>query len=184
MEKMNRAMDEQLKKRTAALHAADDETGDGKVDWADMKKQLDRIEAQLELQDQQNRKLLYNQRLRLVLTCVLAVLLAAAVGLLWYRTNEAYREILAACEQVNELSGTVQSSLDALDPAELESMVEDLPQITEQLKSVDVDALNTVLTKLPELMDNVAAIQQQIDAINAWYTKFTSSGLGAFLGGQ
>lgn len=183
MEKMNRAMDEQLKARTAALQAADDETGDGRVDWADMKKQLDRIEAQLELQDQQNRRLLHNQRLRLALTCVLAVLLAAAVGLLWYRTNQAYQEILAACDQVNQLSGTVQSSLDALDPEELQAMVEDLPQITEQLKSVDVDALNSVLTRLPDLMDNVAAIQQQIDAINAWYAKFSSTGLGALLGG-
>ena len=39
----------------AALNATDDETGDGKVDALDLKHQLDRMEAQLELQDQQNR---------------------------------------------------------------------------------------------------------------------------------
>lgn len=183
MEKLNREMDKQLQARTAALHAADDETGDGKVDWADMKKQLDRIEAQLELQDQQNRQLLYHQKLRLVLTCVLALLLAAAVGLLWYRTNQAYEEILAACQQVDELAGTVQGSLDALDPDELAAVMESLPQITEQLRSVDVDALNEVLARLPDLMDNVASIQSQIDAINSWFSKFSSTGLGALLGG-
>lgn len=183
MDKINRNMEEQLQARTAALHAADDETGDGKVDWADMKKQLDRIEAQLELQDMQNRRLLYNQKLRLVLTCVLALLLAVAVGFLWLRTNQAYQEILTACRQVNELAATVQDSVDALDPDELAAMMESLPQITEQLKSIDAEALNEVLARLPDLMDNVAAIQQQIDAINSWFSKFSSTSLGALLGG-
>ena len=57
-------------------------TPDGRIDLADLKHQLDRLEAQLALQDRQNRTLLRNQRLRmavggavLVLVCVLAVVL-------------------------------------------------------------------------------------------------------------
>ena len=54
-EKLNRKMDEQLASRVAELDAHNDETGDGKLDAADLKAQLNRIEAQLELQDEQNR---------------------------------------------------------------------------------------------------------------------------------
>ena len=43
--------DRALQARVQQLQAGDDETGDGKVDIADLKRQLDRIEAQLELQD-------------------------------------------------------------------------------------------------------------------------------------
>ena len=55
MEKLNKQMDDALNTKVAALNATDDETGDGKVDALDLKHQLDRVEAQLELQDQQNR---------------------------------------------------------------------------------------------------------------------------------
>ena len=50
-EKLDRKMDEQLETRVAELTANNDETGDGKLDAADLKAQLNRIEAQLELQD-------------------------------------------------------------------------------------------------------------------------------------
>lgn len=53
MEKLNKQMDDALNTKVAALNATDDETGDGKVDALDLKHQLDRVEAQLELQDQQ-----------------------------------------------------------------------------------------------------------------------------------
>ena len=55
MEKLTKQMDDALNTKVAALNATDDETGDGKVDALDLKHQLDRVEAQLELQDQQNR---------------------------------------------------------------------------------------------------------------------------------
>ena len=48
MDKLNREMDEQLQKRVADLTAHNDETGDGKLDAADLKAQLNRIEAQRE----------------------------------------------------------------------------------------------------------------------------------------
>ena len=54
-----------------------------------------------------------------------------------------------ACNRVNDLADTVQTSLDTLDQAQLDSMMQDLPEITAQLKKVDVDALNKVLTELP-----------------------------------
>ena len=44
-EKLNRKMDEQLASRVAELDAHNDETGDGKLDAADLKAQLNRIEA-------------------------------------------------------------------------------------------------------------------------------------------
>lgn len=62
MEKLNKQMDDVLNTKVAALNATDDETGDGKVDALDLKHQLDRVEAQLELQDQQNRALLRSQK--------------------------------------------------------------------------------------------------------------------------
>ena len=76
--------------------------------------------------------------------------------------------------QVNELATTVQSSLDTVDPEALDSMMQDLPEITEQLKRIDVDALNEVLTELPTLMDNVNKLQAQVDSINSWF-----NGLGS-----
>ena len=48
MEDKNKKMDAALEARVQALDAANDETGDGKVDWQDLKSQLNRIEAQLE----------------------------------------------------------------------------------------------------------------------------------------
>ena len=59
-EKLDRKMDEQLETRVAELTANNDETGDGKLDAADLKAQLNRIEAQLELQDAQNRSIMKN----------------------------------------------------------------------------------------------------------------------------
>ena len=44
-EKLNRKMDEQLASRVAELDAHNDETGDGKLDAADLKAQLNRIVA-------------------------------------------------------------------------------------------------------------------------------------------
>ena len=172
--KMDRAMDAQLQQRFDALQAGNDETGDGKLDAADLKAQLNRIEAQLELQDAQNRKLLRGQQLRMVLTLVLAVLLAVAVGILWVRTNEAFAAIQATCAQVNALIQPLQTGLLMLDPEELNAMMEDLPAITEQLRSIDVDALNDALNRLPGIMDSVASLQQQVTAISNWFSQLGS----------
>ena len=51
MENLNTQMDDQLKNRVAELNRANDENRDGRLDAADLKAQLNRIEAQLELQD-------------------------------------------------------------------------------------------------------------------------------------
>ena len=51
----------------------------------------------------------------------------------------------------------------------LDSMMQDLPQITEQLKRIDVDALNTVLDKLPALMNDLSQIQSRLDSLGAWF---------------
>ena len=44
-------------------------------------------------------------------------------------------------------------------------MMQDLPEITEQLKRIDVDALNQVLDGLPTLMDSVNKLQAQVESI-------------------
>ena len=49
MENVNAKMDEQLKARVDDLTRSNDENRDGKLDAADLKAQLNRIEAQLEL---------------------------------------------------------------------------------------------------------------------------------------
>ena len=135
-EKLNRKMDEQLASRVAELDAHNDETGDGKLDAADLKAQLNRIEAQLELQDEQNRSIMKNQRLRMLLTIIITVVLLVVLGLFWNHMDQAYKEVMTACTQVNELADTLQSSLDTLDPDELNNMMQDLPAITEQLKQL------------------------------------------------
>ena len=176
-EKLNRKMDEQLASRVAELDAHNDETGDGKLDAADQKAQLNRIEAQLELQDEQNRSIMKNQRLRMLLTIIITVVLLVVLGLFWNHMDQAYKEVMTACTQVNELADTLQSSLDTLDPDELNNMMQDLPAITEQLKQLDVDSLNTVLQGLPTLMDNVNKLQQQVETITN-----TFSGISALFG--
>ena len=165
-EKLNRKMDEQLASRVAELDAHNDETGDGKLDAADLKAQLNRIEAQLELQDEQNRSIMKNQRLRMLLTIIITVVLLVVLGLFWNHMDQAYKEVM-----------TLQSSLDTLDPDELNNMMQDLPAITEQLKQLDVDSLNTVLQGLPTLMDNVNKLQQQVETITN-----TFSGISALFG--
>lgn len=165
MDELNRAMNEQLKKTVADLAAHNDETGDGKLDAADLKAQLNRIEAQLQLQDGQNRNIMRNQRLRMLLSVIITIVLLVALGVFWYRTNIAYQQVMESTAHVNELADTLQQSLDTVDPEALDSMMQDLPEITEQLKRIDTDALNQVLDGLPTLMDNVNKLQQQVEAI-------------------
>lgn len=178
MDKINRAMDEQLQKRVADLTAHNDETGDGKLDAADLKAQLNRIEAQLELQDRQNRNIMRNQRLRMMLSIAITVVLLVALGVFWYYSRIAYHQVMDSTTQVNELVETLQNSLNTLDPEELDNMMQDLPEITEQLKRIDVDALNQVLDGLPTLMDSVNKLQTQVQSIS----NLVSGGLGSLFG--
>lgn len=178
MDKLNRAMDEQLEKKVADLTAHNDETGDGKLDAADLKAQLNRIEAQLELQDRQNRNIMRNQRLRMMLSIAITVVLLVALGGFWYYSRIAYHQVMDSTAQVNELVQTLQNSLNTLDPEELDNMMQDLPEITEQLKRIDVDALNQVLDGLPTLMDSVNKLQTQVQSIS----NLVSGGLGSLFG--
>ena len=174
MANLNTQMDDQLKNRVAELNRANDENRDGRLDAADLKAQLNRIEAQLELQDQQNRGIIANQRKRMVLSVVLCVIILAALAFFSWRMNEAYVNVMDACNRVNDLADTVQTSLDTLDQAQLDSMMQDLPEITAQLKKVDVDALNKVLTELPALMDTVNSLQTQVQNISNWFSSLGS----------
>lgn len=174
MENLNTQMDDQLKNRVAELNRGNDENRDGRLDAADLKAQLNRIEAQLELQDQQNRGIIANQRKRMVLSVVLCAIILAALAFFSWRMNEAYVNVMDACNRVNDLADTVQTSLDTLDQAQLDSMMQDLPEITTQLKKVDVDALNKVLTELPALMDTVNSLQTQVQSISNWFSSLGS----------
>ena len=161
MEKLNKQMDDALNTKVAALNATDDETGDGKVDALDLKHQLDRVEAQLELQDQQNRALLRSQK-RLLWA---AIAICLIMGGLLLRFNTAYNEVIITCAQVNEIAGTLQDSLAKLDTEQLDSMMQTLPDIADKLSQIDVDALNDVMAKLPATMDAVAQLQQQLNSV-------------------
>ena len=50
----------------------------------------------------------------------------------------------------------------------------DFSEITAQLKKVDVDALNKVLTELPDLMDTVNSLQTQVQNISNWFSSIGS----------
>lgn len=165
MENVNAKMDEQLKARVDDLARSNDENRDGKLDAADLKAQLNRIEAQLELQDRQNRGIIANQRKRMILSVVLVVVILAALAFFGWRMNIAYNNVMDACSRVNDLADTVNTSLATLDQSELDAMMQDLPEITDQLKKIDVDALNNVLTQLPALMDTVNSLQSQVQSI-------------------
>ncbi|WP_294827436.1 hypothetical protein [uncultured Gemmiger sp.] len=165
MENVNAKMDEQLKARVDDLARSNDENRDGKLDAADLKAQLNRIEAQLELQDRQNRGIIANQRKRMILSVVLVVVILAALAFFGWRMNIAYNNVMDACSHVNDLADTVNTSLATLDQSELDAMMQDLPEITDQLKKIDVDALNNALTQLPALMDTVNSLQSQVQSI-------------------
>lgn len=165
MENVNAKMDEQLKARVHDLTRSNDENRDGKLDAADLKAQLNRIEAQLELQDRQNRGIIANQRKRMILSVVLVVVILAALAFFGWRMNIAYNNVMDACSRVNDLADTVNTSLATLDQSELDAMMQDLPEITDQLKKIDVDALNNALTQLPALMDTVNSLQSQVQSI-------------------
>lgn len=165
MENVNAKMDEQLKARVDDLTRSNDENRDGKLDAADLKAQLNRIEAQLELQDRQNRGIIANQRKRMILSVVLVVVILAALAFFGWRMNIAYNNVMDACSRVNDLADTVNTSLATLDQSELDAMMQDLPEITDQLKKIDVDALNNALTQLPALMDIVNSLQSQVQSI-------------------
>lgn len=176
--KRDDAMDKALRDKVAALQAGDDETGDGRVDLADLKHQLDRVEAQLELQDRQNRTLLRNQRVRFILNAVVLALVCVLAVALFAMTQSAYREIMTASAQVNEIAATLQNSLNTLDSEELDQMVQTLPDIMDRLSSIDVDALNEVLNELPGVLDSVQQLQTDMDQLRSWF-----SGLGSLFGG-
>ena len=165
MEKLNKQMDDALNTKVAALNATDDETGDGKVDALDLKHQLDRVEAQLELQDQQNRALLRSQKRLLWAAIAIVVVLCLIMGGLLLRFNTAYNQVITTCAQVNEIAGTLQDSLAKLDTEQLDSMMQTLPDIADKLSQIDVDALNDVMAKLPATMDAVAQLQQQLNSV-------------------
>ena len=165
MENVNAKMDEQLKARVDDLTRSNDENRDGKLDAADLKAQLNRIEAQLELQDRQNRGIIANQRKRMILSVVLVVVILAALVFFGWRMNIAYNNVMDACSRVNDLADTVNTSLATRDQSELDAMMQDLPEITDQLKKIDVDALNNALTQLPALMDTVNSLQSQVQSI-------------------
>ena len=165
MENVNAKMDEQLKARVDDLTRSNDENRDGKLDAADLKAQLNRIEAQLELQDRQNRGIIANKRKRMILSFVLVVVILAALVFFGWRMNIAYNNVMDACSRVNDLADTVNTSLATLDQSELDAMMQDLPEITDQLKKIDVDALNNALTQLPALMDTVNSLQSQVQSI-------------------
>ena len=165
MENVNAKMDEQLKARVDDLTRSNDENRDGKLDAADLKAQLNRIEAQLELQYRQNRGIIANQRKRMILSVVLVVVILAALAFFGWRMNIAYNNVMDACSRVNDLADTVNTSLATLDQSELDAMMQDLPEITDQLKKIDVDALNNALTQLPALMDTVNSLQSQVQSI-------------------
>ena len=108
---------------------------------------------------------------------VLVAVILVVLAFFGWRINVAYNNVMAACDRVNALADTVQTSLDTLDQSQLDDMMQDLPEITEQLKKIDVDALNKVLTELPALMNTVSSLQSQVESITNWF-----NGLGSVFG--
>src|SRR5699024_10599998 len=113
---------------------------------------------------------------RMMLSLAMTAVLLIALGVFFYYARIAYGQVMQSTAQVNELAVTLQNSLSTVDPEALDSMMQDLPEITEQLKRIDVDALNQVLDGLPPLMDSVSQLQQQVASIGNLF-----GGLGSVL---
>lgn len=148
--------------------------------------QLDRVEAQLAQQAEQNTRILRAQRLRLVLTCLLAAALCVAVVLLWRRVDAAMTDIQQASAEVEQLAGQVEAQLNTLDPEALNALLQQLPGLTQQLNDLDVDAVNEALRVLPDLMNTVKAVQEKVEGIQQWFGNLGSgfsNGLGSWFGG-
>lgn len=165
----DRAMDQALNDKVAELARHADETGDGIVDAADLKSQLDRIEAQLELQDAQNRTLLRHSRLRFCITAALAIVLCVFLGLMWVKMTAAYDEVMTTCDQITQLSESVQQTLDSLNTDDLNALLEQLPLAMEKLNQLDTESLNEVMERLPQTMDSLNALQKQFAGLSSLF---------------
>ena len=133
---------------------------------ADWKQQLDRLEAKTD----RNARLL---RICIGLLIGLIAVLCIGLGVLFYHGSVAYRSILQATEQVDTLAGTLQDSLDSMEPGELDRLLQSLPDIADKLSQLDVDALNQVIQQMPALMQAIQDLETQTSQITSWF-----SGLG------
>lgn len=136
--------------------------GESAPDW---KQQLDRLEAKAD----RNGRLL---RMSVGLLIALLAVLCIGFGVLFYHGSIAYRSLLQACEQVDTLAGTIQESLDSMEPGELDRLLQALPDIAERLSRLDVDALNRVIDQMPALMQSVQDLESQISQITGWFSGF------------
>ena len=166
MDNLPRARNEQRKKKVPALPPQTDKPGADNRAAAHLKAQHTRIEAQRELQDKKTRRIMRNQKLRMTLSVVLTLILLISLAVFSYFSHNAYVEVMEATQHVNGLAETLQGSLDSVDPEARDSMMQDLPVITEQLKQVDVDSLNQVLEALPTLLDDVNKLKSQVETIS------------------
>ena len=126
------------------------------------KRQLDRLEEKAD----RNARLLH---ICIGLLAGLLAVLCIGFGVLFYHGSTAYRSLLRACTQVEELAGTVQDSLAALDTDELNRLLQSLPEIADRLNALDVEALNDAIRQVPELLTSVQELERQTGQITGWF---------------
>lgn len=135
------------------------------ADVPEWKQQLDRLEAKAD----RNGRLL---RICIGLLIALIAVLGIGFGVLFYYGGTAYQSLLQACEQVDTLAGTIQQSLDSMEPGELDRLLQSLPEIADRLSSLDVDALNEVIRQMPALMQSLQELQQEVSQISGFFSGF------------
>lgn len=140
-------------------------TGSETADAPDWKQQLDRLEAKAD----RNGRLL---RICIGLMVALIAVLAIGFGVLFYHGSIAYQSLLQACDQVDTLAGTIQQSLDSMEPGELDRLLQSLPEIADRLADLDVDALNEVIRQMPALMQLLQELQQEVSQITGFFNGF------------
>lgn len=131
------------------------------------KQQLDRLEAKAD----RNGRLL---RICIGLLIALIAVLVIGFGVLFYYGGTAYQSLLQACDQVDTLAGTIQQSLDSMEPGELDRLLHSLPEIADQLANLDVEALNEVIRQMPALMQSLQELQQEVSQISGFFSGFGS----------
>lgn len=137
----------------------------GAAEVPEWKQQLDRLEAKAD----RNGRLL---RVCIGLLITLIAVLGIGFGVLFYYGGTAYQSLLQACDQVDTLAGTIQQSLDSMEPGELDRLLQSLPEIADRLANLDVDALNEVIRQMPALMQSLQELQQEVSRISGFFSGF------------
>lgn len=76
------------------------------------------------------------------------------------------------------MTSSVQTTLDSLDPKDLDALMQQLPELVDKLSQLDTDSLNKVMTRLPDTMDALVSLQKQLSGISGFFGSLSGASAG------